>query len=120
MTQKELRELDAEIHQKVMRVYGYDGPFVMVQGEPVWLNEAGTPVTCPCYSEDIAAAWLVVEKLDLFGTKELVLSRRTDGKWTIDRYVPVEFEPGNWKNIAIGETAPHVICLAALEIEKQS
>lgn len=61
-------------------------------------------VTIPKYSTDIAAAWEVVEKLDLFATHGLY---KQDNKWCIDSYY---FETG----VAETETAAHAICLAAL------
>ena len=56
----------------------------------------------PKYSEDIAAAWRVVEKLD--GTYEPVIERHGPG-WTA------------WfdSNQAWADTAPLAICLAALK-----
>lgn len=59
----------------------------------------------PYYSTDIAAAWEVVEKLDLLST--LLLQKNSSGVW------------GVWNEdtgqVHFGDTAPHAICLAALK-----
>jgi hypothetical protein len=70
----------------------------------------------PLYSSNIEAAWEVVEKLDLLGPKNIrqygrvcyYLSHPEDKRWQIgdDRDMSWTVE---------AETAPHVICLAALK-----
>ena len=140
------RELDALIAEKVMgwvrrrvklgRQYDNHGnPFLpatvkweaeaLVFGERVYiLNQEDTQpynrLGLLSYSTDIAAAWLVVGKINLFLEKQtdksngcsnyVQLWQGKDGKWVV----------GNWEDrlfiLAEGETAPHAICLAALRI----
>lgn len=69
----------------------------------------------PHYSTDIAAAWQVVEKLDLFrGTALLGANSGHDRGWQI-----VEECQDLGDIIAEAETAPLVICLAALKIAEE-
>jgi len=60
---------------------------------------------CPAYSTDIAAAWEVVEKLDLLDSNSSLF--KDHGKWYIVGYCESwEFE---------SDTAPMTICLASLK-----
>lgn len=110
------KELDALIAEKVM---GYETE--IINGDPV----SKVPGICgtegcaihftktPHYSTDIAAAWEVVEKLQLkFKTIDIVATTRSD------TYVGpcfVIFDPyGNV--LSDSSEAPHAICLAALKV----
>lgn len=61
----------------------------------------------PHYSEDIAAAWAVVEKL-----LPRIISLRWCDDWEINEYLPDKKET---VFLAEADTAPHAICLAALK-----
>lgn len=64
------------------------------------------------YSTDIAAAWEVVEKLQLFN-HPISLSKEKNG-WSVNRLD--EHSPGYDEGLSDGcKTAPHAICLAALK-----
>jgi hypothetical protein len=102
------RELDALIAEKVM---GYVPP----RPGTVGYDMKDLPRNrVPHYSTDIAAAWQVVEKLNL-------LSKMKDGclyfdpslnKWVISEWSGGrEFAEGSVE----ADTAPHAICLAALK-----
>lgn len=91
------RELDALVAEKV---FGHLKPY------------QAYPNGTPCFSTSIAAAWEVVGKCELFKTYDFHQDRR-NGKWQIgwgsdSAYFSAKFE---------GDTAPHVICLAALGID---
>lgn len=112
------KELDALIAEKVMglevvrtewkRKSGASGVYYTI-GEPSWDDYAGDMQlgnAVPLYSEDISAAWEVVEKLDLLNG--YTLGRYGfNGRWSVidDSECAVVF----------GESAPHAICLAALK-----
>lgn len=107
------RELDALISEKIFVVradyrteYTFDGKTeIRHYSIPTPGDWAFTML--PHYSTDIKAAWEVVEKLG-YG-------------WNIDKGNDTEHEfvvyfsnpEGQWK--AVGDTAPHAICLAALK-----
>ena len=108
------REMDALVAEKVMgfhlmRYINYP------DREPV-INPAMFPpdytdeqIRIPNYSTDIAAAWLVVEKIDLLGNYDLM----KDGDYYIfGHYGEYGFDP--WTEFARGKTAPLAICRAAL------
>lgn len=112
-------ELDTIIAEKVMGwksggFPGYDNMFwVKLDGSPTdfWKTDHGSQECEPFSpSTDIACAWLVVEKLDIFKKYELHQSK--SGKWQIgwgsdSAYFRAAFE---------AETVAHVICLAALSL----
>jgi hypothetical protein len=103
------RELDALVAKKVFGAYLEEHD----SREPWNCDVCGKPFysDLPPYSTDIAAAWLVAEKADLFGRKMLVLS--FDGeRWIIsDEVTPA----GPHGVCARAETVPLVLCLAALK-----
>lgn len=115
------RELDALIAEKVMGI-------TKLSHRPLDANEmcrrcfrpAGQgdnlPASCVAqpYSTDIAAAWEVVEKLDLFGKRDMFIYKNWRGKYSIDETVDAGM---GTRDIAIAEadTAPQAICLAALK-----
>lgn len=77
-------------------------------------DKDGSAEVLPSYSEDIAAAWEVVEQIGLFDARPsidldvgLALQRESGGDWVVKyRFGCV---------VARGNTAPLAICLAALE-----
>jgi hypothetical protein len=123
MKTKPGRELDALIAEKVFKNL-----------EPMDV----VPLHIPHYSTDIAAAWLVVEKLRELNFSSDVSSYPTSRKWLkpphegalasswtlqttkecyqccITRY---EVDFGGWIVVCdpVADTAPHAICLAALK-----
>lgn len=124
------RELDALVAEKVMgrQVTWEDSQEDDDQDDCYFLDENGNyswSACVPRYSTDIAAAWQVVEKLDLLGVRlvpghesygevSFSLGRRSDnGLWVLgdDR----SLEPG-----VEGESAPHAICLAALKVVQKT
>lgn len=38
-------------------------PYAVLDGEPIWLNENGTPVTCPNFPEDLNHAQMMLHEL---------------------------------------------------------
>lgn len=116
------RELDRLVADKVM-------------GGPTVYEDIKGYSFIPCYSESIADAWLVVEKLrtDLdnvarghmapaamgWGFRletctETLSSAKWEAKFPMNCSCP-PFEEMNEDATAIGDTAPHAICLAALK-----
>lgn len=96
------RELDALVAEKVL-------------GETVTIFDTNPlGYSCKHYSSDIAAAWLIVE--DMKSAYDLQLEA-FGGGWRATFH-----EKGHEENcaMAIATTAPHAICLAALEVHKDS
>lgn len=127
MTTEELRGLDVEIHRRVMGLscewrdgdYGVMSPIMRhMDGSPVW-------ETIPAYSLDIAAAWLVVEKL----TGEEYVKVRCEQSHYHGDYCSVTAADGTYRDGAElvkrdahgvwGETMPVAICLAALAASEE-
>lgn len=92
------RDLDILVHEHVMG-----------ESPPPAIGDHSQTYNVPRYSEDISAAWLVVEKFGTFYAGESSPERH---HWTL----PYEDEEGApcW-SIGEGESAPHAICLAALK-----
>ena len=120
MTDKELRDLDARVHQEVMGLeclwggFGYPGPN-WIQSDT--FSERRWSFI-PEYSTDMAAAWSVVEKLT---DGEYVKVRceqshyHGDYCWVTATNEPdagdlVKRDSAEW-----GESMPIAICLAALK-----
>lgn len=110
------RELDALVAEKVM---GWTGikPYLKSVGQHEfltyvgWFQEDGLPkVEIPHYSTDIAEAWKVVEKFK--GDRDIRIDSDFDGGYWVYPS-PVFNKPIHAK------TAPHAICLAALNIVNQ-
>ena len=109
------RELDALIAEKVMHLFSEE------LGHNCDHHNYGPQMHCeacdrdtvncqiPPYSTSIAAAWEVVEKVLYPRGWYLVPMPKTDGKdWGV-------FEGDDLFEVAIGDSAPHAICLAALK-----
>ena len=108
------RELDALIAEKVMGLTRHDESYV-AEGVGkvlrfVWRDGCGTCVYSgdmflPHYSTDIAAAWEVVEKADLWSLYGSI----GDGPYR----ACIQF--GDREGLMTADTAPLAICLAALK-----
>lgn len=85
-----LREIDRLVAEKVMG----------------WILLENNPDKLPRYSEDIAAAWNVVEKLKMY-EPELSWSDETHSWWFVFHKLP--------HRIQSQDTASLAICLAALK-----
>lgn len=100
------RELDALVAEKVMRhVVQRDeqGPYIP--------GEAGHKWPLPPYSTNMATAWPIAERL------RLSVSPYGESQWCAGQPQPSETEPDTVEtDIKIADTAPHVICLAALAL----
>lgn len=122
------RELDAEVAEKVMgmvwcKCSKWHGAWetYTVGDEYCKCDECGDSVPYPMkYSTDISAAWEVVEKLRKDGIM-ILLQSDDDGYTVANNYDGVILQ--GWeeakKNFDVcwwsSNTAPHVICLAALK-----
>lgn len=128
MTHDELRALDARVHREVM---GHTIPEVCPlcngtgkgeghgAGLTCWACSVGTPVV-PAYSSDIAAAWLVVEKL----SDEEYVKVRCEQSHYRGNYCSIVAADKSQQSAdclvkqdvfgEAGETMPVAICLAAL------
>lgn len=105
-------DLDVLVAEKVIGLFGVsfaDGNYA--KSNDVVTAFARVPI--PKYSTDVAAAWQVVEKMS--GTFHFFI----DGKWRgqLDGKISwrCKFKPALDVPFVYGETAPHAICLAALE-----
>lgn len=110
------RELDALVAEKIM---GYDVkwlPTALSDSQPHYANsdEGSGWLYCRHYSTDIAAAWLVVERMQCIDDRgwwpQVTWLQDFDGvnKWQASMHAP----PRVWS--AMADTAPLAICLAAL------
>lgn len=112
------RELDAFVAERVMGIpiawYTYTPNNVRLLVKKgfdgnEW-DAASVEADVPNYSSDIAAAWQVVEKLDLL--REYILTKNEDGKYIICLFGSV----GDWSDYYKGasESVSLAICRAAL------
>lgn len=111
------RELDALVAEKVMGWTKGLKPWLM---PPCFVECDVVPI--PNYSTDIAAAFLVAEKIDLFkncrslrenavGVRDGNTWRKTGYEWVVEQvFCPL----GDNEIIARGATAPLAICRGAL------
>jgi hypothetical protein len=119
MNMKPGRKLDALVAEKVM---GYHNIYVAHDGVPHLLpipNSGTTGVICPRYSTDIAAAWEVVEKLQLLNKPQSIPSSNYAEHLQLWQYDETKWMVGNIESDTIygeGESVAHAICLAALKI----
>ena len=122
------REMDALVAERVMgwvhftwKGYSYFLPQNEIPGPDVQLMiYPGRPV--PLYSTDIAAAWLVVDKMGLS------LVRVDAARWLVGQYRESEYldtEMGcidghfHYAGFAVSDTAPLAICRAALKLSNE-
>jgi hypothetical protein len=109
------RELDALVAENVMKANKFEGQFIKKVDIETKVIIIGTEWTYPCYSTNIAAAWEVVEKCPLFNLTH------GENNWVcrIGLTSKEERAFGSEETIteikAYGESAPHAICLAALD-----
>lgn len=107
------RELDALIAEKVIKLtpgyYFMEFKDLSQQEQNNYnRNQGWSPMRCPEYSTDIAAAWEVVERMRMIGADLEI----TIGK--MGYAINYELED-NWGVHGYKDTAPHAICLAALK-----
>lgn len=100
------RELDALVAEKVMSIEPWPGVPGAFKAKFVPNGQVPKPCHPPEYSTDIVAAWQVIEYM------------RKKHHWT--RLELNNFGMNSWhvsfeKGYAVGESAPHAICLAALK-----
>ncbi len=125
------RALDAEVAEKVMGIPREEWPWrCHAEGhdmdEQIWcyscrkMYNEGERIP-PCYSTDIAAAWLVVEAMQTFnedGYHAVLKTPFTLGNAYIAGFTPHGVTGWNGAPDFVGfaTTAPHAICLAALKV----
>jgi ABA sandwich protein len=100
------REMDLLI---IKAVFGLETQECMVGGHP---RGCTGNVSYPKYSTDIAAAWLVVEKMRDFTPVGDVHIERWDNRWAVSTCF--DSSSGGWDGFTYGDTAPLAICRAAL------
>lgn len=118
------RELDALIVEKVIGWKPFKKKWEAGAHRgyhDAWLDGEGREVCiqCPEYSTDIAAAWVVVEKLRE-SKKTIALSsvyhQTANPYWSwICRIEWTDKRLGYQTSIGLSESVPHAICLAALD-----
>jgi len=121
------RELDALVAEKVMGIevdlvvapFIYYSPYrdrydEWAAGNEPYIDKDGDIHLIPRYSTDIAAAWLVVEKMR--ETRWIEVHSTIDGEWAAF-YTPIGTTDMNQAihEYAKASTAPLAICLAALK-----
>lgn len=131
MTTEELRALDVEIHTKVMGLCAEFGRHSEYDVAPeldrhLWEREDWYAVTreptapgynrrcfpVPRYSVEIAATWLVVERLSGAGSRlSLENWSEPDRRWS----ALFDFPDGHDSGQHVGATASEAICRAALK-----
>lgn len=111
------RELDALVAEKVMGL-----EITKIANGHMWFRDGVTlrsPI--PHYSTDIAAAWLVVEKMSSDGWIHEITEHINDSQikcaMFANRSGHYESYERSWddEQWAVSGTAPHAICLAALK-----
>lgn len=105
------RELDALVAEKVMGFTVTDWPTgkeLPLAGAMAFLSESQKD-RIPHYSTNIAAAWQVVEKLDLS------VIRLNNGRWSAGEAYAFENSYAEFRTTTHADTAPLAICLAALK-----
>jgi hypothetical protein len=100
------REMDILI---IRAVFGLEPQSCMVGGHP---PDCTGNVSYPKYSTDIAAAWLVVEKLREVTPLGDIHLERWDNRWAVSTCF--DRASGGWDGFTYGDTAPLAICRAAL------
>lgn len=105
------RELDALVAEKVMG-WSLDGYFWYCGDKPT-RYKSGLFEDEFSPSTDIAAAWEVVEKLNLISWNR-VLAKTSDGRWCTAVFSEMD-QDHCCEYDTIAESAPHAICLAALK-----
>lgn len=123
-------ELDALVAKEVMgwvRLIDCDPPPPedLLFREEIWINPANGLLACahfgkpfPRYSTDIAAAWKVVEKMRALGFYYAVgsICGLQMGIQASDGHHAAFGQYGDTFKVHAGDSIPHAICLAALEI----
>lgn len=107
------RELDALIAEKVMGL-----KLKREDCNSYWIDSDGEEPAYPTeFSTDIAAAWEVVEKVNLFvfPLRGLWVSGSSDDEQYFCDFGDIATIDGSYYNAARATTAPHAICLAALK-----
>ena len=102
------RELDAKVHNDVMDLHGayrYEGAFGHEQTRRVSED-------CPYYSTDIAAAWLVVDKLVEIGFYVDIGVDKHGAQVQLDKLGPKDISWLFGESIR-GKDVPEAICHAA-------
>ncbi len=120
------RELNILIAEKVMgetvvktKSGSKRGGYFYTLGEPHWYDIQGdmqlaNPV--PPYSEDIASAWLVVEKLSEEYPEVEFITKPCKGGNAFCQFIGEEVHGGyHIMHKSFGETIPHAIALAAFK-----
>lgn len=114
ITMKPGKELDALIAENVMGlpVLDYNNYGTITVSYENDENRQAVWVDLPKYSTDITAAWEVAEKL-----AEKGFYYEIQQAWSQEntKRCRVYLNDGEARYIAIGDTAPHAICLAALK-----
>lgn len=107
-----LREIDRLAAEEIMglKLEAFEGGSLH-WFEPEAEGGQGLWHSCPRYSSDIATAWKLVERLDLFARHAI---HRASGMYGV---YPVGVLGDLEGCIGIADTAPLAICLAALEMK---
>lgn len=125
MTEKQLREIDALVAEKVMgwkrQRYGVEGvQWFEPRGNSVWLG----PTIVPAYTKDIAVAWQVRDKFLHWEIKSNQFDVRCElgcfedgpeGSCTIGESVVPLKQKGEGDFVMVEDVTPLAICLAALK-----
>lgn len=112
------RELDALVAKKVMgwtkhrRAAGEDVDYSFNWVPPEFRGDVAYWRPLPRYSEDIAAAWVVVSKLPC---AHLAVEWRDGRGWEAWFAIWDSVKQDADVYEGLGDTAPHAICLAALK-----
>lgn len=72
----------------------------------------------PCFSTNIEAAWIIVEKLKSMGMMVSIQTSNDFNSVEVEKFEPSESGGGRWVQVVEpteGESVPHAICLASLK-----
>jgi hypothetical protein len=114
------RELDALVAEVALKHTVYrnaKGPWSL--GPPYWMDLSGEMLLSnplPLYSEDMAAAWELVEAI---GHRLCLIKERTPTTYTRPYKAWFSSATGVSTPVSYGVTAAHALCLAALRAQQR-
>lgn len=110
------RELDALIAEKVM---GLRSELSLASSQQKYEQIRNKIEHCPIYSTDIAAAWEVVEKMNLLSADFKLVAYDSGYVWVAEfkttREMPGTIYRETIEHKGEAESSPHAICIAALK-----
>lgn len=118
LIKRDLRAIDALVAEHIMGLEVLDATACTRDGDDPWLLKPPAFGKLPHYSSDIAAAWQVVEKLNLQGDIDYInvgIGPKLNKYETEIAHLPNEYSMAGRSILVEADTAPLATCLAALK-----